>query len=182
MKLFTKLLRELAYFNKMNRILSFTGHRPSKLNGYDAKDNSKLLWALQSKILWYIEERKVNVFISGMALGIDMWAAKIVLKLKETHPHLKLICAIPCLNHANKWNAKDQEEWKSITEQAEKVIYVTKEDYKPQCMQLRNIWMVDNSDYVLGVWDGTEGGTGNCVKYAQEKEKTIEIINPNDYK
>lgn len=33
--------------------------------------------------------------------------------------------------------------------------------------------MVDNSNAVLALWNGSEGGTGNCVRYAKEKNKKI---------
>jgi len=45
-------------------------------------------------------------------------------------------------------------------------------------MQKRNEWMVDHSDYVIAVWDGSKGGTGNCVKYAIKQEKEILQLNP----
>ena len=46
-------------------------------------------------------------------------------------------------------------------------------------MQIRNRWMVDNSDLVLAVFDGKkEGGTWNCVKYAKSKNKEIVVIKP----
>ena len=45
-------------------------------------------------------------------------------------------------------------------------------------MQLRNIWMVDRSQYIIGVWDGTEGGTANCIEYAKKKDINILIIKP----
>lgn len=50
--------------------------------------------------------------------------------------------------------------------------------YYPAKMQKRNEYMVDNSDIVIAVWDGTKGGTYNCVKYAQKLEKKIIQINP----
>ena len=40
--------------------------------------------------------------------------------------------------------------------------------------------MVDNSDYIIAVWDGKPSGTGNTVNYAQQKNKKILIINPSD--
>jgi uncharacterized phage-like protein YoqJ len=46
-------------------------------------------------------------------------------------------------------------------------------------MQLRNEFMVNNSDIVIAVWDGTNGGTANCVKYAQVENKEIIIIDPH---
>lgn len=35
-------------------------------------------------------------FISGMALGVDLWAAQIVLDLRMKNQALKLCCALPC--------------------------------------------------------------------------------------
>lgn len=38
--------------------------------------------------------------------------------------------------------------------------------------------MVDLADMVIAVWDGSKGGTGNCVQYAQKKGKEFIRINP----
>jgi len=58
-------------------------------------------------------------------------------------------------------------------------------EYKASKMQKRNIWIVDNSDGLVAVWDGTPGGTANCVEYARNKSretnKKIFYINPQDY-
>ncbi len=42
--------------------------------------------------------------------------------------------------------------------------------------------MVDNSDIVIAVFDGTPGGTKNCYDYATDAKKRIIRINPQDYK
>jgi uncharacterized phage-like protein YoqJ len=47
-------------------------------------------------------------------------------------------------------------------------------------MQKRNEYMVDNSDIVIAVWDGSKGGTYNCVKYAEKLGKKIIVINPKE--
>jgi len=53
--------------------------------------------------------------------------------------------------------------------------------YKIWCMQKkRNECMVDNSNYAIAVWDKSNGGTGNCVKYAKDKNKEITILNPKN--
>ncbi len=46
-------------------------------------------------------------------------------------------------------------------------------------MDKRNKWMVDNCDLLIAVWNGTSGGTANCVNYAKSINKQIIIINPN---
>ena len=38
--------------------------------------------------------------------------------------------------------------------------------------------MVDKSDYVIAVWNGKPSGTGNTVRYAESKGKTVIRIRP----
>ena len=35
-----------------------------------------------------------------------------------------------------------------------------------------------HADYILAVWNGCPSGTGNTVRYAHKKGKTIIVINP----
>ena len=50
--------------------------------------------------------------------------------------------------------------------------------YTADCMHKRNRYMVDHSDYVIAVWDGSPSGTGKTVMYAKENHKTILQIKP----
>lgn len=68
----------------------FTGHRPEKLK----QSESKIRYALEKEIRTVIADGFV-VFISGMARGTDIWAAEIVLQLRDEGEPLKLICASP---------------------------------------------------------------------------------------
>lgn len=52
--------------------------------------------------------------------------------------------------------------------------------YNPYKLQIRNEYMVDNADVVIAVWDGSKGGTCNCVNYAKKIGKNIIQINPKD--
>lgn len=162
----------------MSNTACFTGHRPNKLNGYNPKDNSELLFKLRDIIIDHIENKEAHTFISGMALGIDMWSARIVLKLKEKYPNIKLVCAVPCDKQYSKWFQANIDEWHDIIAKADEVVYVSKDPYTSWCMQKRNEYMVDNSNYIIAIWDGTKGGTGNCVKYAQGKSKPIITLHP----
>ena len=151
----------------INESLCFTGHRPQKLTGFKASDNKELLLALKDIIVDHIENKGVTTFISGMALGIDIWSARIVIALRESkYPHIKLVSAIPCANQY------------SIVENADVVHYVSDEPYTAWCLQKRNEWMVDNSSHIISVWDGTAGGTSNCIKYAHKHNKKVLNLNP----
>ncbi len=64
---------------------------------------------------------------------------------------------------------------------ADKVILVYEiEEYKSDNINVkldnRNKYMVNNSDYVLAVWNGSSGGTYNCIKYAKKQNKKIDYI------
>src|SRR6478609_2269468 len=73
------------------RAVAFTGHRPAELGSYNPEDLKPLLWELRRVIVDHIENKDVDTFYGGNALGWDLWSQKIVIKLKETYPHTKLI-------------------------------------------------------------------------------------------
>ncbi len=60
------------------------------------------------------------------------------------------------------------------------VVQVSEAGYAAWKMQVRNKAMVDNSDLVIAVYDGSGGGTGNCVAYAQKQGKSIITIDPRE--
>ena len=64
----------------------FTGHRPEKLN----VSESFVKEGLEKEIRQAIADG-MNVFITGMARGTDIWAALIVLRLRQANPDIKLI-------------------------------------------------------------------------------------------
>lgn len=169
---------------KREETVCFTGHRPHKLKSYEARGNIKMLNELKDRIVYLIELGYKN-FITGMAIGIDMWAARIVLNLKKTYSDVKLICAIPCEKQWAAWVNKSPEsveQWHSIVSKADLVHYVSDEPYTAWCMQVRDKWMVDKSSVVQAVWDGSDGGTGTTVKYARKKDVEIYSLNPNNLK
>lgn len=43
-----------------------------------------------------------------------------------------------------------------------------------RAMQFRNEWMVDRSDRVLAMHDGSWGGTFNCIQYARKRRVPVE--------
>jgi uncharacterized phage-like protein YoqJ len=161
----------------------FTGHRPPKFPwGYDEEweDCVKLKLKLACEIE-AMRQKGVTNFISGMAVGVDMWAAEIVLDLKSAYPQdtIKLIAAIPYEGQANKWSVEYRERYFDILAQADQEV-IFQEHYTKSCMHERNRFMVDNSAYMIAVFNGDKGGTANTLHYAESKGLNIVIINPND--
>lgn len=141
-----------------------TGHRPNKLGGYGQEAFDKLISIAKD---YLIQRGNVKV-ISGMALGWDTALAIAALKLK-----LPLIAAIPFKGQETKWPEDSQAIYNKIIERAYRVVIVNPGTYHPHKMQLRNEWMVDHCDEVLAMFDGSKGGTYNCIKYAEKQGKPI---------
>lgn len=45
-----------------------------------------------------------------------------------------------------------------------------------------NIGMVEKLNLLLAIWDGTSGGTGNCVRAAKTRGVDIQRIHPDAFK
>jgi len=172
----------MAYIKKV----CFIGHRPKKLGGYDRNPISDYVkMALRGAIERAIKKR-VETFISGGALGVDQWAAEIVLdiqakEIKKSYgrfSEIKLIIAQPFLSQPAKWPQDAKRRYDKILQKAHKIIAVKDDPYAPWKMQARNEWMVDNSNAVIAVWNGLPGGTENTVKYSQAKGRPVLVIDP----
>jgi len=155
----------------------FTGHRPHKLGGYgENPTKTRVKEAVHAAISKFSFANPGASFISGMALGLDQWAAEIVLELG-----LPLIAAVPCKGQERMWPPSSKQTYWDLISRATEVV-VLAEHYSPVVMQIRNRWMVDQATDVLAVWDGSSGGTGNCVRYARtaSHKPNLLIIDPNE--
>ena len=157
-------------FTKM--IIAGTGHRPPKIGGYNLPNPTyNYICQETEKILLELKPEKV---ISGMALGYDQYLANIAIKL-----NIPFIAAIPFQGQEKKWPPSSQNIYKKLISKAYDIVYVSSPGYTMEKMQIRNMWMVDQCDILIGIYDGSAGGTGNCIAYAKSLGKEILIINPN---
>ena len=93
----------------------FTGHRPQDLGfAPGSAAETALKNRLAGETLRLITEQNVRHFISGMALGVDTYAAQAVLKLKELYPEITLECALPCKGQDRRWKKADRDEYASL--------------------------------------------------------------------
>ena len=141
----------------------FTGHRPEKLN---APETEIKQW-LEKQIDQAIVDGYVT-FITGCAMGVDIWAGQIVLEKKKQNPALHLIAATPWPGFARRWNEEWQSQYNNLLKQADLVVNVC-DHYHNGVFQQRNVWMVDRSNRVIAYYNGTAGGTRNTIEYAEKK-------------
>lgn len=143
--------------------IAATGHRPHKL-GYSTEEQ------LANLIEQYLTRHSPQRAISGMAIGWDMIFAETALKM-----NIPLICAIPFIDQPARWPSHLVARWAKIKRAATE-IHVISPIYSLAAFQRRNEWMVDHADRICALWNGSAGGTANCIRYAHEKGKPVDNL------
>ena len=169
-------------------IIALTGHRPEKLDGYNifSPFYMELAKQLRSIVLSYINKGKKVHMVSGMALGADTIWALVGLKLKDQGYPVVLEAAIPCANHPDTWKGTESKiRWQNIVDRSDIVTQVSNKPYAGYLMQKRNEYMVNKCNVLVSVWNGTEGGTYNCLSHMVKRQNAGQKIhhinvNPND--
>lgn len=146
-------------------ITAITGHRPENI-----EDEQWTRQAMQDAL----KEIGSTKIIQGMAAGVDLWSAAAAWKL-----------GIPFMN-ARPWathNAgmRNTVAYTWVMENAENTVNISEATSYPgpQIYKTRNIYMVNNADNVLAVWNGLpHGGTFHAFQYALQQGKKVYRINP----
>lgn len=159
--------------------IGVTGHRPNKLGGYDDYNplRIKIRKVMKDHILFYrsqISDIQLEGY-SGMVLGVDQDWAQVCLEL-----NVPLIAVVPFRGQENAWPTSSRLKYERIISQAREII-ITEDtsifkDMRThsavsKLLQHRNEVLADSIDELLAFWDGTSGGTANCVKYWQSNPK-----------
>lgn len=116
----------------------------------------------------------VRQFYAGGALGFDTLAAQEVLALREAHPDVRLVLALPCPTQNAGWRDGDAALYEYICAHADEVVCVS-DRYTPDCMFARNRYMVDRSCVCVCYLRRVRGGTAYTVNYAARSG--VKIIN-----
>lgn len=151
------------------RVFAATGHRPDKLGGYDLGVRHRAV----ALAIDFMRRESPDRVISGMALGWDWAWATAALRLG-----IPVTAAVPFDGHYQYWNEITQRNYMVLLRKCTEVIYVCTPGYSAKKMQRRNEWMVDRASRVVALWDGSDGGTANCVRYAWGIQKPVTNLWP----
>lgn len=163
------------------KTVCFTGHRPEKLPGY-GEINNGLLNMLRSMLYYRIyiaAQSGYEYFISGLARGVDLWAADSVIDIQKKFPNIKLICAKPYPGHGNTFKGEDLWSLNNVLEKAHEIICVS-DQYSRDCYKIRNEFMVNHASCLIGVVDNYKSGTGQTISYARKKGLELSLIKVGD--
>jgi uncharacterized phage-like protein YoqJ len=153
-------------------IIAGTGHRPDKLpnrlEGYRPRAEHRV----RAVAIQALDEHRPDLVISGMALGWDT-----ALALAAVSLDIPFVAAVPFEGQERQWPDAAQQRYRELLTKALVVEYTSLGLYAAWKMQRRNQWMVEQltgpDDFVLALWDGSDGGTANCVRYAEKRGARI---------
>lgn len=149
-------------------IIAASGHRPDKLGGYDLKTRR----ALGALAVEYLSRSRPEQVISGMALGWDMAVAAAAHMMG-----IPFIAAVPFEGQHSLWPDEAEKRYFRLLDLAHRVEIISGIHVSvPKAMQLRNEWMVDRADRIMALWDGSFGGTHNCITYAHKRKVPVDNL------
>jgi len=162
-----------------------TGHRPVRFK-FKYNEHYKLCIKIKRTLASEIKacyEKGVRRFWVGGAIGVDTWAAEILLDLKqqETYKDIELYVAIPFPDYDAKFDVKQKARCRDILKECTHSIVVSP-TYSSDVYKKRNYYMVDRADFLIAIYDNNKeirSGTGMTVHYAQKKGLGIRFIHPD---
>ena len=156
---------------KYGLVCSFTGHRKIK------KEHKGALPSLVARAIAYAYSKGVRTFLCGGAVGFDTCAAREVIKFRISHPDVRLVLALPCVEQDKLWSDAERDAYEYTLAVANEIIYVS-EEYTPSCMRERNMRLASEADILVCYVGNSRSGAAQTVRMAERLGKEIYNLYP----
>lgn len=160
------------------KVAAVSGYKPMELGIFD--HNTQAIYyikkAIEKEIQCLLEEGLEWVLISGQ-LGVECWAADVVLNKRQEYPGLRLAVLTPFLEQEKNWNEANKKIYYEILENADFVDSISKQPYTgPWQFQNRNQLFLHKSDALILVYDEEKEGS---PKFLYQQAKRYQERNPS---
>lgn len=168
------------------KAVCFTGHRPEKIAGFDTEsinppENIKNF--LHNSIGKSIKTGK-TLFYTGLAKGVDLWAAREVLDYRKNNKNVFLVGIQPYPEHGFNFGGSWKKVFLDIANNCDVVLTISKNYYKAVFLE-RDRFMVDHSSKCIAVCNlsDTTSGSYYTLRYAKKLELELDIFDtdPNTF-
>ena len=138
--------------------IAFTGHRHLKYSD------------VESSLIKLHSDFPGAMWITGGAYGLDSHAVRFAL---DNSIPLWLVLPFPAKILCARWHSGDARDllFQSVKDCAK--LSVVFPVFSMASYQRRNEFMVDAADVLAAFFDGSQGGTANCVRYANKVGKKV---------
>lgn len=167
------------------KTICFTGHRENSVIPYRGEQiyYGITLRTVQLMLFRYIDmavESGYRSFISGLAAGTDLWAAKYILGKKHSDSSIRLIGVMPYLRHAERFSDRYRELLADVERGADMLLTTNTDplvvygksrsegNTSHDLYRVRNYYMVDNASAVISYFNegSYKSGTSQTLNYA----------------
>ena len=164
---------------------AITGHRPQRFK-FKYNEHYKLCAKIKKALSAEIKnlcQQGVRTFWVGGSMGVDTWAAEIILELKKQKgfEDIQLCVALPFPAFKERFDAKQQTRLRDILLACDEQVILSEHESE-KAYRIRNEYMVDHADVLVAVYDddrSIRSGTQMTVGYAKKKRLPIILIHPD---
>ena len=150
---------------------SFTGHRHIK------REHAPYLSSLLDKSINYAYSMGARTFFSGGAVGFDTLAARAVIRFRISHPDVRLVLLLPCVNQDELWSASQRDDYEYIIRSSDEIRY-TADSYTDTCMRERNFTLASECDVMIAYVGRARSGSSQTAKMAENMGKDVYNLYP----
>jgi len=168
-------------------VCAITGHRPTRFRfKYDENNNGckRIKKRIRDQLV-LLYEQGIRQFWVGGALGVDMWAGEILLRLKEqpAYREIQLMIALPFEGHDLNWEERSRRRMSFLVKHSTQTVIVGQKEAPPAVSyRRRNAYMIDRADCLLAVYDNDRSirsGAGMTVRLAEKRGLPVTLIHPD---
>ena len=153
------------------RACGFTGHRSIK------EEHKQKLSELLSRAIGYAYEKGCRTFYGGGAIGFDTEDAREVIKFRISHPDVRLVLLLPCMDQADRWSDSQRSTYEYTLSCADEVVYIS-ETYTDGCLKLRNQALAERSDMMISYVGRSTSGAAQTSRMAERLGKNVYNLYP----
>lgn len=151
---------------------AFSGHRKIE------KSRVQSVIEHLARAIKYAYDEGCRDFFCGGAVGFDTLAAREVLRFRMSHPNVRLILYLPCLNQDAKWSEAQSDAYEYILSSADEVRYVS-EEYTKTCMKERNQALADVADILIVYVGYSSSGSAQTARMGERAGKRVFNLYPS---
>jgi uncharacterized phage-like protein YoqJ len=141
-------------------VIVITGYKSSELGIYKATDPAvDYIKAIIQQELLSMIDGETWVLVSGQ-LGVELWAAEMVIELRKSIPELRLGIFPPFKEQEKNWNETNQALYQGIVDQANFFKEVSDQPYtSPDQFRKRDLFFIQKSHGAIILYDQEKEGT-----------------------